>query len=308
MPWRPDSIRMTSTNTKEARRTVDAPLPIGVLLSGNGSNLQAIIEAIDRGWVNADIRIVISSRTKAYGLTRAERAGLPTFSMTPQMYRDDPIAADELIARKLREAGCEYVIMAGYMRMVRKPILDAFPNRVINLHPALLPSFPGAHAIEEAYDAGVKVTGVTVHFANEVYDDGSIIAQVPIPVQQDWDQDDLENAIHKVEHKLYPEVVKMLSEGRVTVRPDGKVDIALQKHGRAQTLDFSERLHEYLFEHDGYCPFTDKSDAEAIYREFHVSKKVFKRAVGDLYKRRLITLAPDGIELKTMNVFPTPDE
>lgn len=92
------------------------------------------------------------------------------------------------------------------------------------------------------------------------------------------------------------------------VRPDGKVDIALQKHGRAQTLDFSERLHEYLFEHDGYCPFTDKSDAEAIYSEFHVSKKVFKRAVGDLYKRRLITLAPDGIELKTMNVFPTPDE
>ena len=92
------------------------------------------------------------------------------------------------------------------------------------------------------------------------------------------------------------------------VRPDGKVDIALQKHGRAQTLDFSERLHEYLFEHDGYCPFTDKSDAEAIYSEFHVSKKVFKRAVGDLYKRRLITLAPDGIELKTMNVFPTSDE
>ena len=225
MPWRPGSIRMTSTNTKEARRTVDAPLPIGVLLSGNGSNLQAIIEAIDRGWVNADIKIVISSRTKAYGLTRAERAGLPTFSMTPQWYKDDPIAADELIARKLREAGCDYVIMAGYMRMVRKPILDAFPNRVINLHPALLPSFPGAHAIEEAYDAGVKVTGVTVHFANEVYDDGSIIAQVPIPVQQDWDQDDLENAIHKVEHKLYPEVVKMLSEGRVTVRPDGKVAI-----------------------------------------------------------------------------------
>ncbi len=225
MPWRPGSIRMASTNTKEARRTVDAPLPIGVLLSGNGSNLQAIIEAIDRGWVNADIKIVISSRTKAYGLTRAERAGLPTFSMTPQMYKDDPIAADELIAQKLRDAGCEYLIMAGYMRMVRKPILDAFPNRVINLHPALLPSFPGAHAIEEAYDAGVKVTGVTVHFANEVYDDGSIIAQVPIPVQQDWDQDDLENAIHKVEHKLYPEVVKMLSEGRVTVRPDGKVTI-----------------------------------------------------------------------------------
>lgn len=87
------------------------------------------------------------------------------------------------------------------------------------------------------------------------------------------------------------------------VRPDGKLDISLQKQGREQTLDFSERLHEYLFKHDGYCPFTDKSPADEIYNEFHVSKKVFKRAVGDLYKQRLITLAPDGIELKSMNTY-----
>lgn len=87
------------------------------------------------------------------------------------------------------------------------------------------------------------------------------------------------------------------------VRPDNKLDIALQKQGREQTLDFSERLHEYLFKHDGYCPFTDKSPADEIYNEFHVSKKVFKRAVGDLYKQRLITLAPDGIELKSMNTY-----
>lgn len=87
------------------------------------------------------------------------------------------------------------------------------------------------------------------------------------------------------------------------IRPDNKLDISLQKKGREQTLDFSERLHEYLFKHDGYCPFTDKSPAEDIYNEFHVSKKVFKRAVGDLYKQRLITLAPDGIELKTLNTY-----
>lgn len=87
------------------------------------------------------------------------------------------------------------------------------------------------------------------------------------------------------------------------VRPDNKLDIALQKQGREQTLDFAERLHEYLFKHDGYCPFTDKSPADEIYNEFHVSKKVFKRAVGDLYKQRLITLAPDGIELKSMNTY-----
>lgn len=87
------------------------------------------------------------------------------------------------------------------------------------------------------------------------------------------------------------------------IRPDNKLDISLQKKGREQTLDFSERLHEYLFKHDGYCPFTDKSPAEEIYNEFHVSKKVFKRAVGDLYKQRLITLAPDGIELKSLNTY-----
>lgn len=87
------------------------------------------------------------------------------------------------------------------------------------------------------------------------------------------------------------------------IRPDNKLDISLQKKGREQTLDFSERLHEYLFKHDGYCPFTDKSPAEDIYNEFHVSKKVFKRAVGDLYKQRLITLAPDGIELKSLNTY-----
>lgn len=87
------------------------------------------------------------------------------------------------------------------------------------------------------------------------------------------------------------------------IRPDNKLDISLQKKGREQTLDFSERLHEYLFKHDGYCPFTDKSPAEEIYNEFHVSKKVFKRAVGDLYKQRLITLAPDGIELKNLNTY-----
>lgn len=92
------------------------------------------------------------------------------------------------------------------------------------------------------------------------------------------------------------------------IRPDGKIDVALQKEGREQTLDFAERLYEYLFKHDGYCPYTDKSAAEDIYAEFNVSKKVFKKAVGDLYKRRLITLAPDGIELKSMVAYPDLDE
>ncbi|WP_428378914.1 phosphoribosylglycinamide formyltransferase [Olsenella sp. Marseille-QA0557] len=204
---------------------MNTPLPIGILLSGNGSNLQAIIDAIEAGSVNAEIKIVISSRPSAYGLVRAERAGIPTFSMTPKQYAEDKIEADKVIAQQLLDHGVKYVIMSGYMRMVHSPILNAFPNSVVNLHPALLPSFPGAHAIDEAYDSGVKITGVTVHFANEVYDDGSIIAQCPVEVQESWTRDDLEAAIHRVEHKLYPETIQMIAEGRVKVLPDGKTQV-----------------------------------------------------------------------------------
>ena len=199
------------------------PLKIGVLLSGSGTNLQAIVDRIADGSVNAEVALVVSSRPGVRGLERAEAAGLPTFCMMQQQYRDDPIAADELIASKLSEAGCEYVIMAGYMRMVHAPLLDAFPNRVVNLHPALLPSFRGAHAIDDAYERGVKITGVTVHFANEEYDRGPIIAQVPVVVREGWSVDELEAAIHDVEHVLYPRVIQALAEGRVSVSDEGKV-------------------------------------------------------------------------------------
>lgn len=115
--------------------------------------------------------------------------------------------------------------MAGYMRMVLSPILDAYPNRVINLHPALLPSFKGAHAIKDAYDAGVKVTGVTVHFANADYDKGPIIAQRALEVKEGWSLDQLEAAIHDTEHVLYPEVLDLVARGFVCVTDDGKVEI-----------------------------------------------------------------------------------
>ena len=110
--------------------------------------------------------------------------------------------------------------MAGYMRMVHAPLLAAFPNRVINLHPALLPSFQGAHGIGDAFARGVKVTGVTVHIANEVYDQGPILAQEPVRVEEGWTVDDLEAAIHAVEHRLYPQVVQLLAEGRIHVNDD----------------------------------------------------------------------------------------
>lgn len=200
------------------------PLKIGVLLSGSGTNLQAIIDRIADGSLDASIELVVSSRPSAYGLKRAEAAGLQTLTLSKEMYAD-PEQADEIIAAELKNHGCEYVIMAGYMRMVHAPLLAAYPNRVVNLHPALLPSFRGAHAIADAYERGVKVTGVTVHFANEEYDKGPIIAQRALPVEEGWSVDELEAHIHEIEHELYPEVIGWLAAGRVHVGDDLRVSI-----------------------------------------------------------------------------------
>ena len=199
-------------------------IKLGVLLSGSGTNLQAIIDRIAEGTLDASIELVVSSRPSAYGLKRAEAAGLQTMTLSKEIYAD-PMVADEVIATELRRAGVDYVLMAGYMRMVHDPILASFPNRVVNIHPALLPSFKGAHAIQDAFDYGVKVTGVTVHFANSDYDCGPIIAQRPVEVEDGWTVDQLEARIHEVEHQLYPHVAQLLAEGRVHVREDGHVVI-----------------------------------------------------------------------------------
>ncbi len=194
----------------------EKPLKLGVLISGSGTNLQAIIDRIATGTLDAEVALVVSSRPDAYGLKRAEAAGIQTLTLSKEIYKD-PMVADEVIATELKQHGVEYVIMAGYMRMVHAPILASFPNRVVNLHPALLPSFKGAHAIQDAYDYGVKVTGVTVHFADDNYDCGPIIAQSPVPVEEGWTVDELEEHIHAVEHELYPDVIQLLAEDRVHV-------------------------------------------------------------------------------------------
>lgn len=191
-------------------------LKIGVLISGSGSNLQAIIDRIDQGTLDAEIVLVISSRPDAFGLTRAEKAGIPTLALNREVYQDAP-AANKRIADALKEAGAEYVIMAGYMRKLTNEVLDAYPDRVVNLHPALLPSFKGAHAIEDAFNFGVKVTGITVHFTNEDYDKGPIIAQRAVEVREDDTLDSLEEHIHEAEHALYPEVISWLAAGRVQI-------------------------------------------------------------------------------------------
>ena len=200
-------------------------LKIGVLLSGSGTNLQAIIDAVAADGLPVEVAAVVSSRPDAYGIERARAAGIPVTVLDRAAYAD-PQAADERIVEALRAAGAEYAVMAGYMRKVTPVLLGAFPDRVVNLHPALLPSFKGAHAIDDAWEAGVKVTGVTVHFANEEYDKGPIIAQRAVEVREDDTRASLEERIHAVEHRLYPEVLQALAEGRVAVGPDRKVRIA----------------------------------------------------------------------------------
>lgn len=202
----------------------DKPLKIGVLISGSGSNLQAIIDAIAAGTLNCEVAKALSSRPDAYGLRRAQAVGIPTVALDRSAYAD-PMAADKRIVDEMRSADVEYVVMAGYMRMVRAPLLEAYPNRILNLHPALLPSFVGAHAIQDAFDAGVKVTGVTVHVANAAYDRGPIIAQRAVEVREDDTVDTLEARIHDVEHELYPEVLRWLADGRVIIENDGKAHV-----------------------------------------------------------------------------------
>ena len=186
------------------------PIKLGVLLSGSGTNLQDIIDAIQAGTLDATIELVVSSRPSAYGLKRAEAAGLQTLTLSKETY-EDPFVADMVIATELKRYNVDY------MRKVGVPILNTFPNRVLNLHPALLPSFRGAHAIQDAFEYGVKVTGVTVHLANADYDRGPIIAQRPVVVEEGWTVDQLEEAIHQVEHKLYPEVLQLFAQDRVHV-------------------------------------------------------------------------------------------
>lgn len=200
-------------------------LKIGVLLSGSGTNLQAIIDAIADDALPVEIVHVISSRPDAYGIERARAARIGVTALNRDVYAD-PSAADARIVEEMRAAGAEYLVMAGYMRKVTPVVLDAFPDRVLNLHPALLPSFKGAHAIQDAFDAGVKVTGVTVHLANEDYDKGPIVAQRAVSVQEGWSVEDLEEAIHAVEHVLYPEVLRVIAEGRMSLDENRHVCIA----------------------------------------------------------------------------------
>ena len=193
--------------------TDDAARPrLGVLISGRGTNLQALIDAVGEGTLRATIAVVISNREGAQGLERARQAGIETLTLSHRGFatRD---AFDAAIAAELETRGVQLVCLAGFMRLVGPHLLDAFPNAILNIHPSLLPAFPGVDAQAQALRHGVKITGATVHLVNGELDAGPIVLQSAVPVRSDDTAETLAARILVEEHRLYPEAVRVLLSG-----------------------------------------------------------------------------------------------
>lgn len=185
---------------------------LGILGSGSGSNMQAILDAIDAGTLDAEIALVLSDHQDAFILERARKNGIKAEWIDCQGFKTrfpDEVQAET--AQRLLDAGVECVCLAGFMRLAKKPLLEAFPNRILNIHPSLLPAFPGVEAWKQAMEAGVKETGCTVHFVDEGMDTGPVIVQESVKVLPDDTAESLHARIQKVEHRLYPEAIRRIS-------------------------------------------------------------------------------------------------
>lgn len=191
-------------------------MKIAVFASGKGTNLAAIIKAKKKGFLNADIALVISDNKKALALKRAQRAGIKAVFIDPQRFSVKEEFEQEII-RAIELEAIDLMVLAGFMRILSPGFVSRFKGRIINIHPALLPSFKGAHAIKDAFEYGVKVTGVTVHFVDEEMDHGPIILQKAISIDALDTLETLEAKIHKIEHKLYPEAISKICEGKVKI-------------------------------------------------------------------------------------------
>jgi len=189
---------------------------LGVLVSGTGTNLQAILDAIAASTLKARVGVVVSNNANAKALDRAKAAKVPAIVVDHKAF-DDRASFDAAVVEVLRSHGVECVVLAGFMRVVTATLLDAFPNRIVNVHPALLPSFPGTHAQRQALAYGVGLSGCTVHFVDAGVDTGPIIAQGPVPVLDDDDEASLSARILAKEHELLPAVLQWIAEGRVTI-------------------------------------------------------------------------------------------
>ncbi len=192
---------------------------IAVFASGFGSNLQALIDYNNKHGLNGDIVLVFSNNKDAFALVRAKKNNIKAVFMDPARYSSRE-KYDSKIIEMLEEEKIDLVVLAGYMFLLSQEFVHRFKNKILNIHPALLPSFKGTHGIKDAYRYGVKVTGVTVHFVDEDLDRGPIILQEAFPINPDESVEELEEKIHKVEHKIYPEAVKYFCEDRLEI--DGR--------------------------------------------------------------------------------------
>jgi phosphoribosylglycinamide formyltransferase-1 len=191
---------------------------LAVLVSGRGSNLQAIIDNIEQGTLSAELAVVISDQADAYALERARKHNVPAVHVSAKGYggkRDD---YDALLVKELQKRNVELVCLAGFMRIITPTLIKAFRNRILNIHPALLPSFPGLHVQKAAIEHGAKFSGCTVHFVDEGMDTGPIIIQAVVPVLDNDTEDSLSERILKQEHKIYSRAIQLYAEGKLTIK------------------------------------------------------------------------------------------
>lgn len=191
-------------------------LRIGALVSGVGSNLTAILDTIERNELNAEVRVVISNKKSAPAIEKATERGIPAHFVDPAPFKSLQ-EYDRQIVRLLQESDTEWVVLAGYMKLVSEELLSAYPNRVLNIHPSLLPAFPGLQAQKQALDYGVKITGCTVHLVDAGLDSGPIIVQAAVPVLEGDSLEKLKERILEKEHQIYPLALKWITEKRIKI-------------------------------------------------------------------------------------------
>ncbi len=207
----------STTNTTAANVATITHTNLAVLVSGRGSNLQAMIDNIENGNIkNANISVVISDMADAYALERAKKHALDAIFIDPKSFANKTEYEQELV-NILDSYNTDLIVLAGYMRIVGKDVISAYKNRILNIHPTLLPSFPGLHSHKQTLDYGVKVSGCTVHFVDEGMDTGPIILQSHVPVFENDTEDTLSERILEQEHKIYPQAVKLFIEGKLKV-------------------------------------------------------------------------------------------
>jgi phosphoribosylglycinamide formyltransferase-1 len=209
-------------------------IKLGVLVSGRGSNLQAIIDNIEKGLLPAEIAVVISDQPDAYSLERARKHNIPAVHLSAKGCKGKREEYDALLVKELQKHQVELVCLAGFMRIITPVLIKAFPNRILNIHPALLPAFPGLHVQKAALQHGVKFSGCTVHFVDEGMDTGPIIIQAVVPVLDNDTEDSLSESILKQEHKIYSRAIQLYAEGMLKI--EGKRVLVV--NGKTATDEF----------------------------------------------------------------------